>query len=145
MLEARSHHRVNFRLPVSLFKQSAAEAQACFSHDIAYGGLFAEGARAFALGEPVHVVIAPDTGDPLHLDGRVARRCSNGVGCQFVGNSPASMEVLEALLSPTWDGENLLDGVVRFAPWYRESDLAGWMRLTSMVSDWQRLTRRATF
>lgn len=145
MPEARNHHRVNFRLPVNLFKQSATESQVCLSRDIGYGGLYAEGAQAFEQGESLRLVIAPDSGDALHLDGRVVRRSSSGIGCEFVGNSPASMEVLQALLSPTWDGENLLDGVVSFAPWYRDNDLAGWMRLTSLVSDWQRLTGGARF
>ena len=46
------------------------------------------------------------------------------------------MEVLPALLSPDWEGGYLL------VSWYGHDNLAGWMRLTSIVSDWQRLTHR---
>jgi hypothetical protein len=66
----------------------------------------------------------------------------SGAALEFVDNSPATLEVLEALLQPKWDGGSLLDGVLTIAPWFRQNDLAGWMRLTSIVSDWQRLTRR---
>lgn len=144
MQEARNNQRVAFRLPVNLFKPSDTRAQACYSRDIGYGGIFAVGAGSCAEGEPLRIAIGPGNSDALHLDGRVVRTCSNGAGCEFVGNSPANMEVLQALLSPTWDGESLLEGVVKFAPWYRDNNLAGWMRLTSMVSDWQRLTRRSS-
>ena len=90
----------------------------------------------------VQVELAPNSGAKLHLDGRITRTTSNGAGLQSVGNSPATMEVLQALLSPDWDGGYLLDGVVKIAPWYGDNNLAGWMRLTSIVSDWQRLTHR---
>jgi len=142
MREARKHPRIPFRFAINLFGAAARQPEPCVSSNISRGGLFANGVVRFRDGEPVRLVIGADQSERLHLDARVARTDGAGLACEFVGNSPASLEVLDALLSPTWDGENLLDGVMRFAPWYHDEGLAGWMRLTSLVSDWRRLTQR---
>ena len=142
MQDSRRYPRLAFRSVLHLFRPTDRHPYECVSHDIGFGGLCAQGACGYRVGEPLSVVIGADQADGLHLDARVVRSDSRGIACEFVGNSPASLEVLEALLMPTWDGERLLDGVVRFAPWGHHDDLAGWMRLTSLVSDWQRLNRR---
>ena len=142
MDESRYHPRTAFRFALNLFRSNDRQSVTCVSHDICRGGLFAAGVHGFRENEPVRVVIGPDRADALHLNARVVRTENHGLACEFVDNSPASLEVLDALLTPTWDGENLLDGVMRFAPWGRHDDLAGWMRLTSLVSDWQRLGRQ---
>lgn len=138
MQEARKNTRVAFRFPLDLYCGADTQARRCRSRDIGLGGVFAYGVCALHEGAEIRVVLDPDSHARLHLDARVRRFNANGMACEFVGNSPASMEVLAALLTPTWDGENLLDGVARFAPWDSADDLAGWMRLTSMVSDWGR-------
>mgnify|MGYP000358535027 FL=1 len=81
----------------------------------------------------IRVVLDPDSHTGLHMNARVRRVSANGVACEFVDNSPPSVEVLKALLTPTWDGENLLDGVARFAPWDRADDLAPYRRLGSSL------------
>ena len=144
MREARAHPRIPFRFAVDLIGADARQPEPCVSSDISLSGLCARGVVRFRPGESVRVVIGADQSERLHLDARVTRSDGRGTACEVVGNSPASLEVLEALLSPTWDGENLLDGVMRFAPWYHGEGLAGWMRLTSLVSDWRRLTQRPT-
>lgn len=141
MHEARNHQRISFRLDVDLFRPSDDQPQHCQTRDIGFGGLYAIGAHDLVANQDVRLAIARDKGGGLHLDGRVARIGQSGVAFQFTGNSPATLEVLRTLLTPSWDGENLLEGIVGMAPWYREDDLAGWMRLTSLVSDWHRLTQ----
>lgn len=142
-MESKDHHRLPFRLGLNLFVGSAGQAQHCFSRNIGYDGLFAEGVRNLKQDDPVRIVVEVGDGEGLHLDGRVRQVAVDGVECEFAGNSPATLEVLDALLSPKWDGKNLLDGVIAFAPWYRDPNLASWMRLTSLVSDWRRLQSRA--
>jgi hypothetical protein len=144
MQEARNNPRVAFRLPLDLYRGTETAPQRCQSNNICLGGIFANGARTLRENTDVRVVIDPDSHTGLHLDAQVRRVSASGVACQFVSNSAATLEVLAALLTPTWDGENLLDGVTRFAPWNQADDLAGWLRLTSMVSDWNRLTRLNT-
>jgi hypothetical protein len=142
MQDARKHQRIRCHLPVDLFCGNQPKRLICRSQNICLGGMFAVGAQCMRVDDPVHVELAPESGSTLHLEGRVARTTTDGAGLEFVDNSPATMEVLGALLSPNWDGGFLLDGVIKIAPWYRDNDLAGWMRLTSIVSDWQHLTHR---
>ena len=139
MPEASHHPRIPFRLTVDLFRPTDTAPQHCLTRDIGFGGLYALGAQNLTPDQSVRVAIG--TGGGLHLDGRITRIGSDGAACEFVGNSPASLEVLSTLLTPNWDGENLLEGIVAMAPWYRENNLAGWMRLTSLVTDWHRLTQ----
>lgn len=142
MQDARKHQRIRCRLPVDLFCGNESKRLSCRSQNICLGGMFAAGAECMRVDDKVHVELAPESGAQVHLEARVARTTTEGAGLQFVGNSPATIEVLEALLSPNWDGGFLLDGVIKIAPWYGDSNFAGWMRLTSIVSDWQRLNDR---
>jgi hypothetical protein len=142
MREARQHPRIPFRFAVELFGAADRQPEHCISSNISRGGMFVDGTVRLHEEEPLRVVLGADRSEQLHLDAWVVRTNASGLACEFVGNSPATMEVLEALLAPTWDGENLLDGVMRFAPWHQDQELAGWMRLTSLVSDWQRLRQR---
>lgn len=144
MREARTDERIPFRLNVDLFRQADHSPQHCHTRDICFHGLFAVGAHDLRCDQPVRLAIGGQSQDRLHLDGRVVRCCSDGVGCIFVGNSPASLEVLQTLLTPKWDGENLLDGVLQMAPWFQGDNLAGWLRLTSLATDWQRLTQKGS-
>lgn len=142
MQDARRHPRIAYRLAVDVYCDSEAKRQRCFTRDLGIGGLFAVGSECLRPDDPISVELAPAGRGALHVEGRIARVTSEGAGVAFSGNSPATIEVLQALLEPEWDGGSLLDGVITIAPWYQRSDdLAGWMRLTSIVSDWQRLTR----
>lgn len=145
MSHAHDRRRLPFRLGLILFSETDQHPQHCFSRDIGYDGLFAEGTQNLKEGDALRIVIDIGNGEGLHLDGRVSHITSDGAECEFAGNSPATLEVLDALLSPKWDGKNLLDGVITFAPWYHNTNLASWMRLTSLVSDWQHLRQRAFF
>ena len=140
MQDARRHPRTTFRLAVDLFSGTDATRRTCLTRDIGIGGLFAVGAQQYLEpDEPIQVAIGPDQGRALHLEGRVARVNGRGAGIEFVGNSPATMEVFATLLTPKWDGKGLLDGVLMAAPWQHDHDLADWMRLTSLVSEWQHM------
>lgn len=130
------------QLKLKLAREGESTVQNCWAQDIGTETLFAAGAFALREGDQVHLEINPSGRSGLHLNARVVALASDGAVCEYEGNSPASLEVLGALLSPTWDGESLLDGVLKFAPWGPREDLASWMRLTSLVSDWHRVTRK---
>jgi len=142
MHPSRQASRAFPQLKLKLVREVLGTAQSCWARDIRSEGLFAAGAQALREGEMVHLELNPRGYGSLHLNARVVALTADGAVCQFEGNSPASLEVLGALLTPTWDGDNLLDGVLKFAPWGPSDDLASWMRLTSLVSDWHRLTRK---
>ena len=137
MREARSYQRLGFHFTVGLSKRPEIRMQRCSSLDISLGGLFAEGANGLTPNQPVSLAI--DLGqDELHLNGRVVRVCPNGVGCRFTDSDSSSVERLQKLLTPDWDGGNLLEAVLRTAPWHPRTDLVDWMRLTSFVSQLHR-------
>jgi hypothetical protein len=142
MRDVRRHARIAYRLAVDLFCSEDPGGRQCHTRDIGLGGMFAIGGECLRRDEAVWLELGPPGRGRLHLGARVSRVTPSGAALELIDNSPATLEVLEALLQPKWDGGSLLDGVVTIAPWFRQNDLAGWMRLTSIVSDWQRLTRR---
>jgi hypothetical protein len=142
MQEARQNQRISYQMMVEVFDDhSDRPPRNLRTRDVGLGGVYLVGAGDMAPGSNVHVAIADHGDGGLHLEGRVVRTGHDGAALQFEGNSAASMEVLSTLLAPKWDGENLLDGVVSMAPWDGSTQLAGWLRLTSLVSDWRRLTQ----
>jgi len=145
MREARVYQRVAYRMPVDLYCGTEQKHRHCQTVDIGLGGLFAAGVLCVRPEDPVRIMLSrPDLG-ALQLDSRVARVTMAGAGLEFIKGAAAEFERLREFLTPNWDGENLLEGVVRIAPWYQSSGLAGWMRLTTLVSDWQNLTLSARY
>ena len=130
-----------FRL--KLIKDGQTDSQLCWARDVGMERLFAAGANVLREGEKVHLEINPGSQGGLHLNARIVSSSVDGAVCEFEGNSAGSLDVLAALLSPTWNGDHLLDGVIKLAPWHSNDGLASWMRLTSLVSDWQRLARKS--
>jgi hypothetical protein len=141
MRDARSHGRIACRLAVDVFCGNEATRRRCFTRDIGLGGLFVTGGAGLRHGQPVSIELGPSGRTRLHLEARVNRLAADGVGLEFDGNSAATLDVLASLIEPKWDGVNLLDGVLTMSPWYGSDNLAGWMRLTSLVADWRQLKR----
>ena len=143
MEDVRRTQRVKHRLAVDLYCGHDAKLRHTHTYDIGLSGMFAVGVLCVRPGDEVRVSLGHKEAGALQLGARVSRVSLDGAGLEFVGNSPMAIELLRELLTPDWDGHDLLEGVMKIAPWYRGKDLAGWMRLTSMVSDWQRLTQPA--
>jgi hypothetical protein len=137
MTDAREHPRFGCRLPVDVFAESETGRCRCEIRDVSYSGLFAVGTGNLRPGEKVRLAIGPRESGALHLDAVVSRVTPSGVAFAFEGNSPATLEVLDTLLNPHWDGVDLLQGVITAGTRYGSRDLAGWMRLTSLVSEWR--------
>lgn len=143
MQEARKHPRVDYRLAVDLYCADDGTQHHCYTQNIGLGGMYALGLLGVRPGASARVSFGREDQGALQILGLVTRVGADGAGLAFSGNVPTAINTLDELLQPDWDGENLLEGVMRIAPWYRNNDLAGWMRLTTMVSDWQRLTTPA--
>lgn len=137
MTDARKHPRFGCRLPVDIFAESESGRCRCTIRDVSYSGLFATGTSNLRPGDRGRLAVGPHESGALHLDAKVARVTSDGVAFEFEGNSPATMEVLDTLINPYWDGVDLLQGVITAGTRYGSRDLAGWMRLTSLVSEWR--------
>ena len=143
MQEARDHQRITCRLTVDLICDSDMSRYRGRTRDIGMSGLFVTAATSLKINAIVFVELILHSGDRRRLKSRVARIESNGVALEFIESNQATTRGLQALLSPEWSGGSILEGVLKIAPWYRHSELSGWMRLTSSVSDWPRLTQRA--
>ena len=143
MQDNRQHPRAAYRLAVDLYCGQDEEWHHCHTSNIGLGGLFAIGVSCLRPGDHVRVSLGRRQRGALQLDSQVARVSQVGAGLAFGGNGQTKMEMLAQLLSPDWDGENLLEGMIKIGPWYRDEDLAGWMRMMSMLSDWQRLMQIA--
>ena len=142
--DRRCHQRIAYHLAVDvLCDRPNGRWRRSTTRDIGIGGAYAGGGLCLKPGEPIRVTLGRRNEGALQLRGRVARIDSGGAGLHFVDNSPGVVEMLTELLTPDWDGHDLLEGVMKIAPWYLGDDLAGWMRLASLVADWQRLTSLA--
>jgi hypothetical protein len=130
------------QLRLKLIKKGQAQSQLCWARDVGMQGLFASGAHALVAGEKVRLEINPLSHEGLPLNARVVSASAHGAVCHFEDNSARRLEELAVLLTPTPVGDYLLDGVIKLAPWHSNDGLASWMRLTSLVSGWQRLARK---
>jgi hypothetical protein len=145
MHEARKYPRIPFRMLVDVYDESTTQPSTYQTRDIGLDGLFALKMLGRRPGQRIHLSLGGPHRNGLHLNAEVSELTADGAAIVFVDNSAATLEMLETLLAPKWDGNNLLEGVVGMAPWDDSRNLAGWMRLTSLVSDWHRLTRVSTF
>ena len=144
MQEVRRHPRMACRLAVDLCIWPEETPCQCRTLDIGLGGLFLTGAPSLRPEQPLSVTFGrrERESEQLQMNARIVRVTAEGAGCAFAEHGQQTMLMLKALLTPDWDGKNLLDGVMKIAPWYHGTDLAAWMRLTSIVSDWHRLRSR---
>ena len=141
LIDARQHRRIACRLPLDVRFGQDGNPRQCRTADIGLGGLFVTGLTPVLANTPVNVGLGPEGFGELRLNSRVAHVRPDGAGLAFVDNSPSTLEMLAALLEPVWDGGTLLDDVVRLAPWHDDRNLGCWMRLTSLVTEWQHLRR----
>ena len=141
MDDARVNPRAAYHLAVDLYCGTETTPRRCQASDISSSGLFAATGHVMKPGQSVSVAIGDGGRTALHLNGVVRRVAPGGVGIAFTDNSPASLEVLEAMLTPRWGGTDLLAGVIELGRWDRTNNLAGWLRLTSLVAEMQNRAR----
>ena len=85
---------------------------------------------------PLEVVLHPVKQAQQSSDrfpAQVARVATNGFALQFNQLDEYKMRTLEHLIWPKWDGKQLFEGLLIVAPRTDIDDLAGWMRLTSLL------------
>lgn len=141
MGERRSEPRIAFRHDVDIYCTRQSSARHCWISNLSLGGVYANDAVWLRPGETLRIALGRPERHDLVIEGTVVHQGSGGAGVAFDVAHPEQQARLRAMLTPGWDGENLLDGVVEMAPWYRQADLVGWMRLTALVTGWQRQLR----
>ncbi len=139
MHDARKDERIVYRRAIDLYSRTEGERRHGHSLNISCGGLFATGRFCVHNGDSVGVEWTVQLDERFVVCGQVVRASPEWAAVTFVGNDTTTIDQLREILRPNWNGGYLLDGVVQMAPWYHDSDLASWMRLTTIVADWQRL------
>lgn len=139
MRDARRHERIVYRRAIDLYCRTEQERRHGHSLNISCGGLFASGSFALSEGDTVCVEWTIQLDEPFSILGKVVRNTPQGMALSFSGNDAPTIDKLGEIIRPSWNGGFLLDGVVHMAPWYHDSDLASWMRLTTIMADWHRL------
>jgi len=105
-------------------------------NNISEGGLFVSGAPCARNGTRLEVTINPakraqEASDRYKAE--VARSSASGFALKFNHLDELKRRVLEDIIWPKWDGEQLFEGLLIVAPHEDIVDLADWMRLTSLL------------
>ena len=132
-MDARTHPRRALSVPVEL----ECHARNCHLvgrvKNISAGGMFVLAPAGVKTGWQFDICMKlPAWKDEQHVNATVQRVASNGFGLQFLLDGDAQ-QILEDILLPNWDGNNVYEGLIIFAA--RESivTLSEWLRLTSLV------------
>lgn len=133
--------QVPYRSTVDVFCSSQGVHRRCRTVSIGLDGLFVIGSPALRPQADVTVTIHDPHQDDLQIRCKVTAVTLDGVRLGFDNPSPATLERLEALIGPTWNGKDLLEGVLTLANHSDIRDLAGLLRLTTIMEAWRRLIR----
>ncbi len=135
-MEARAHPRTRLSVPVGLY---CADKNRCYRrkiNNISVGGLFVSGSPCGHSGVQLEVIVNPTERAPQSSDRyttEVVRSSASGFALKFNHLDERKKRVLEDITWPKWDGEKLFEGLLIVAPHEDIVDLAGWMRLTSLL------------
>ncbi len=133
----RNHIRISHQYPIELHCKEKQEKVFCRTRNISAGGMLVSGAACVQPGDELRINMNASEASPLTLKGHVIRRNGNTCVISFVDLHPTTSQRLQDLLSPHWDGHDLLEGVITIAPWIERNDLASWLRYTSILSEWK--------
>jgi hypothetical protein len=105
-------------------------------NNISAGGLFISGSSCGRSGIQLEVVVNPanpaqETSERYSAE--VVRSSVSGFALKFNHLNEQKKRALEDVIWPKWDGEKLFEGLLIVAPHEDIVDLAGWMRLTSLL------------
>jgi len=135
-VEARAHPRTRLCVPVGLYCADKNRYYRRKINNISVGGLFVSGTPCGRNGSRLEVIInpanrAPEASDRYTAD--VARSSASGFALKFNHLDEQKKRMLEDTIWPEWDGKELFEGLLIVAPHEDIVDLAGWMRLTSLL------------
>ena len=141
-MDARTYPRSRLSVPVKLH----CNARNCHLmgkvKDISASGMFVIAPARAQTGWKFDVCMDfPSWKSEQYLNATVQRITSNGFGMQFQLDRHVQ-QMLEEVLLPNWDGDNVYEGLISFA--VRESvvDFSEWLRLTSLVCNQYRRCAR---
>jgi len=143
IMDARSHPRRALSIPVKLH----CNARNCHLQgrikDISTDGMFVVAPVRVQTGWQFDIY-PNSTGqaNEQHIQATVQRITGYGFALRFLTDA-ASRQLLEQLVQPSWDGNNMYEGLMIFAERENVVDFSEWLRLTSLVCNQYRRCARA--
>jgi len=133
-MDARVHPRTRLSVPVQLYCNRRNSYHNRKTGNISPGGLFINGSPCGSMGSEFDIFMeCVETDDPLRVRAQITRVAHNGFGMQFTGIDSCQIRLLEKVIQPDWDGRDPFEGLLIFAAREEVTDLADWLRLTSLV------------
>jgi len=142
-MDARTYPRSRLSIAVDLH----CSARNCHLQgkiqDISAGGMFVIAPTRVQTGWQFDTCMKlPIWKEAQHINAIVRRIAGNGFALQFLVDGGVQ-KMLEEMLLPDWDGDNVYEGLIIFAARETADDFAEWLRLTSLVCNQYRRYARA--
>ncbi|MES9955383.1 MAG: PilZ domain-containing protein [Candidatus Thiodiazotropha sp. 6PLUC2] len=143
-MDARKTPRTKTSFKVTLIYMSNGVEQIRVITDISKSGIFVNALSGSKHNERYKVDFRkPGQPESLLLAARVTRINPKGSALSFEQLHPQESQFLTELIHPSWDGKDLLEGVIMHGILENTTDFASCMRLTSLLSSDYRYTSRA--
>jgi len=104
--------------------------------DISVGGVYVCGSPCGRTGMEFDVIVNPVNqvmGQARRFTAEVVRNSATGFALKFNYLGETERRLLEDVIWPEWDGEDMYEGLLIIAARENIVDLAGWLHLTSIV------------
>jgi len=103
--------------------------------EVGRDGVFVEGGpNDLRCGQMVELVFADKAGESICVNCVVEPYGWSKQHLRYCELQPERRERLEQIVWPSWDGSNLLDGLILMAGRYGAASLSDWLRLTSLLT-----------
>ncbi|AGA89611.1 hypothetical protein Thimo_0772 [Thioflavicoccus mobilis 8321] len=125
------------RLPVDLRVPDLNTSAACCTYEIGTESLFVDGGPALKSGQAVELTFEDGVGRRVAVDCVVECYTGSRLFLRYCNLHEELRARLEQIIWPSWDGSNLLDGLVLTAGRFGAATLQDWLRLTNVLASIQ--------
>lgn len=135
-MEARAHPRSSLQIKTDLVCPSTQTMYARYVRNISLGGLYVSGTPCATTGSELAVIMTPlghAESDATRFPAKIARTASSGFALRFDPMSDRDSRILGDLINPSWDGKNVIEGLLIVAAREHVMSLSECLRLTSVV------------
>jgi hypothetical protein len=136
-MQTAAQARVTRRLTVGLRAPDDGITARCRTREIGTESLFLEGGPVLRDGHSVELTFADAGGQPLQVDCVVEAHAGGNLLLRYRNLDAERRARFDKLVSPDWDGADLLDGITLMSDRYGGNSLSDTMRLTSLLSSIQ--------
>lgn len=133
--------QVPYHTTVDLFCPEQGVHHTCRTASMGLDGLWVVGSLPLRTNNAVTVSIDDPRRGALQMPCRVTGFTADGIRLDFENPSPASLDRLETIVGPKWNGDDLLEGVLALSNHSDVDDLAGLLHLTTIMEHWRKVMR----